>query len=188
VFITPYRRNAAKFITLTMAKNLPMELISEIIMWKQSPPHAAIIKQANTPHYFYWPNGEKKYRLYVDAEMRNNRVGGPALEGWDQTGTKVLEEWFIKGKLHRKFGAAKTLFDEDGIAWHMSHFLNDVLHEDPHLQGSTSYEVPDKQVWSPTFERWVYGIQAIHSNTRVLVSDPTGKQYDVPPADLELLS
>ena len=171
-----------------MEKNLPMELISDIMMWKQSPPHAAIVKQASTAHYMYWPNGEKKYRLYVDAEMRNNRVGGPALEGWDQSGTKVVEEWYIKGKLHRKYGAAKTLFDEDGIAWHKSHWLDDKLHQDPHLHGVASYEVPDKQVWSPTYERWVYGIDQIHSDTRVLISDPMGKLYDYPPAQLELIS
>jgi len=161
-----------------------MEMVNKIIMMRESPKHSRLIHEHQLEYQSLWDNGNIKYRVFKNAAGHIHKIGSPAMFGWDQEGTKVLEMWFKNGVVSRSGldEPARTIWDKGGNVYNKACF--------DHGQLGVSTSTPsNEQVWSMDFEKWVDEIWGIDdTDERAIVETASGRFLDVPHSCLEHVS
>uniref|UniRef100_A0A6C0KEJ7 Uncharacterized protein n=1 Tax=viral metagenome TaxID=1070528 RepID=A0A6C0KEJ7_9ZZZZ len=160
---------------------LPMELVSNILMLRESPKHAEIINTCETKSVKLWENGKTKYTIFFNDANETHKIGAPALVCWDEEGNKVFEEWVKLGVIHRSgSNPARTYWDSNGKISH------EILFNRGQLIEMKKYDHGSAKVWSSTYELWVDGIVGmdVHGPKYILEND-AGESYEYPESMLE---
>ena len=168
---------------MTTLPQLPMELVSSILMLRESPKHAQLIKTYVSEYTELWENGKTKYTVFLDSARKIHKIGGPAITAWDQDGNKVLEEWVKHAKMQRSGSdkPTRTLWDSEGKVSHESWF-----NPGDEFPFTKEYSHGSAKVWSHTYEIWLDGIIDIDAGgPRYVLETDTGKSYEYPESKLE---
>jgi hypothetical protein len=164
---------------------LPIELVSSILMMRESPKHAELINTHESEHAYYWEDGQPKYTIFENLDSQIHKIGAPAMIGWDRDGNKVVEEWVKRGVPQRSGcdRPTRTFWDSNGKVSHEAWFTQGELTKtEEHSHGGA-------KVWSRTYEVWVDRIVGMDApGPKYVLEDDTGRLHEYPESMLEFMS
>ena len=82
------------------------------------------------PTIGYYDNGQKKFEIYHNDNVKLHREDGPAITRWYNNGQMQTKEYYINGKLHRKDGPGYIYWFENGQIQTEEYYINNKFHRE----------------------------------------------------------